>query len=298
MITYKKEACTGTLPLVDVFLVRWNSGEMRKIRDLKVGIIGFGNMGSALVSGLLTEKIVSPHNILVSDVRPQAQAGAKRQFRVRTSGNIRLARESNIIILAVKPQIIPKALEEIRDVLTPRKILISIAAGVTTRKIESFFPGVPVPVIRVMPNLPVKVRKGIIAYAFGRYGKGKGRLVEKLFSPVGKVIPVPEDKMDAITALSGSGPGYLFYWAEILEKICRKKGFSGETARLIPGYLLAGAGEMLLASRQAPADLKKAVSSPGGTTLAGLRVLEKRKLPQIWKSAVSAAEKRSKELAR
>jgi len=265
---------------------------------MTIGVIGFGNMGRALVEGLVEEKVVRPGDILVADERPAAVAEAKRRLRCRAADNRTAAAESDVLILAVKPAQMAGVVAGVRDVLRPRTVVVSIAAGIRTREIERMLGGLKNPVVRAMPNLAVTVRAGFVAWSPGKTAHGKERLVRRLFSPVGTVLAVPETKMDAVTALSGSGPGYLFYLAEIIEDVCRAKGFAAGTARAVSSLLLIGAGRMLAASDEPARALKERVCSKGGTTLAGLSVMEERDLAGIVRAAVDAAERRSRELSR
>jgi len=209
-----------------------------------------------------------------------------------------LCEKSDIIIIAVKPNQVENILNEIKDNLSPNKLLISIAAGISTKKIEKFFKNLKIPVIRVMPNLPIKVRSGIIGYSCGKYSKGKEKIIEEIFTPLGEVFKIKEEKMDLITAISGSGPGYFFYIAEIIEKICRKKGLDANISKTISKSLLFGTGKMLLETNYSAKKLKEMVSSPGGTTLAGISVLKNKKIEKILKETIESAEKRSRELSK
>ena len=256
---------------------------------MKLGIIGCGHMGGALLDGLLAKKILPASRIYVSDARPDLLRTLKKKYAVHTCGNQALAESCSVIILAVKPVQIPDVVAEIRDLLTPKKVLLSIAAGVTTRRIENILAPRKIPVIRLMPNLAAKVRKGVIVFSPGRYAKQHNRLAFSLFSAVGKTLLIPERLMDAATAISGSGPGYIFHFAEIIHDICLKKGFSKEAARLLAGHVFEGAGAMLAASEESPRRLKEMVSSPGGTTLQGLSVFALRRLDRIFEEAINAA---------
>jgi len=267
-------------------------------QNLKLGVIGCGNMGRSLIEGIISEKVVSPVNIFVSDVNSSVLIRVKKKIKVRTGTNKEITKKSDVVILAVKPIRVENVLTEVKKDLNSKKVLVSIAAGVSTSKIESILSGLKIPVIRVMPNLPVKVKSGIVAYSPGKYAKEKGKIVENLFSSVGEVFKINENKMNAITAISGSGPGYIFYLAEIIGKICIQKGFSGKISRVISTNLIYGSGKMLIESCEDPETLKKMVSSPGGTTLVGLRIFEKKKFRAIFKEVVDAAEKRSRELSK
>ena len=260
----------------------------------KLGVIGFGNMGKALIEGIIEKKVVKKNKIIVSDKDKKKLKNAEK-LGVKTGKNREVAEKSDIIILAVKPDQMKHVLSEIKDVLNEKKILISIAAGISTKKIEKTIEK-KIPVIRVMPNLNVKVKEGIIFYCPGRYGKGLDRKVEELFSPVGIVLKEKENLFDTITAISGSGPGFIFYFAEQFKKVCMEKGFGRKKANLIASYLFYGSGKMMTDTKIEPEKLREMVSSPGGTTLAGLSVFEKKNFPEIFRKVIEKAEERSKQL--
>ncbi|MCD6407865.1 pyrroline-5-carboxylate reductase [bacterium] len=262
----------------------------------KLGVIGFGNMGKALIEGIIEKKVVKKNKIIVSDKDKKKLKNAEK-LGVKTGKNREVAEKSDIIILAVKPDQIKYVLSEIKDVLNEKKILISIAAGISTKKIEKTIEK-KIPVIRVMPNLNVKVKEGIIFYCPGKYGKGFEREIEKLFSPVGIVLKEKENLFDTITAISGSGPGFIFYFAEQFKKVCMEKGFGRKKANLIASYLIYGSGKMMTETKIEPERLREMVSSPGGTTLAGLSVFEKKNFPEIFRKVIEKAEERSKQLRR
>lgn len=261
-----------------------------------IGVIGCGNMGSILVDAIVSNGIFPPSSIYISDVREKRLKKLEKEFGVIPLDSKTLTEKSEIVIIAVKPYDVKDVITEIKDNLFPSTTLISIAAGISTKKIEKYLSGKNIPVIRVMPNINVKVKAGIIPYCAGRYRKGSCGIAEKIFSPLGIVFKLPESKFDLITAISGSGPGFLFYIAECIKKICREKGLPGKQATLITQYLFYGSGRMLFESKQQPEKLKAAVTSPGGTTQAGLDVFEKEKFPFILRKVIDSAEKRSKEI--
>jgi pyrroline-5-carboxylate reductase len=268
---------------------------VKKADNFRLGIIGCGNMGRALLTGVITNKVLPAGDIYVSDIEKEKLAGLKG---IRKTTNKKAAEKAEVIIIAVKPDKVEKILKEIAELLTGKKILISIAAGISTGKIESLLAGKKIPVIRVMPNLNAKVKAGIFAYCGGRYAAGTEKFIEKIFSPSGVVLKLPEELFDTITAVSGSGPGYLFYIAEIIKEICMAKGIKAEDAKKIVSFLLLGTGKMLLETGEAPEKLKKMVCSPGGTTIEGLKILEKRNLAGILNQAIKKAEERSKQLSK
>jgi len=261
-----------------------------------IGIIGCGNMGSILVDAVISEGLYPPSLVYISDTRTEKTDKLKRALRVIPSDNRTIAENSEVVIIAVKPDKVKDIVTEIKGFLTPFTLLISIAAGLSTSKIEKFIGKKPVPVIRVMPNINVKVKAGIIAYCTGRYARKYDRIVEKTFSPLGVVFKLPENKFDIITAISGSGPGFLFYIAECIKKICREKGLTEKQSAIITKYLFYGSSKMLFETGEEPKILKDMVTSPGGTTLAGLEAFEKGNFPSLLKKVIERAEKRSKEL--
>ncbi|MCM8761712.1 MAG: pyrroline-5-carboxylate reductase [Candidatus Omnitrophica bacterium] len=261
-----------------------------------IGIIGCGNMGSILVDAVLSAGLYHPSTVYVSDIRKEQTDRLKNDFGVSSADNRTTAERSDVIIIAVKPDKVKDVITEIREALTPSKVLISIAAGVSTKKIEQFIRKMPVSVIRVMPNINVKVKSGIIVYCTGRYARKNCKIAEKIFSPLGIVLKLPESKFDIVTAISGSGPGFLFYIAESIKRICRENGFSESQSATITKYLFYGSAKMLFETGIEPEKLKAMVSSPGGTTLAGLEVFEKGKFPYLLKKVIEKAESRSREL--
>ncbi|MCX8082841.1 MAG: pyrroline-5-carboxylate reductase [bacterium] len=261
-----------------------------------IGIIGCGNMGSILIDAIVSTGLYPPSSVYVSDVRKQNVNKIKKKFGVLSSDNRNLTEKSDIIIIAVKPNNVKDVISEIKDILTPSKVIISIAAGLSTEKIEKIIGKKAIPIIRVMPNINVKVKAGIIAYCNGRYAKKYCKIVEDIFSPLGIVLKLPERMFDTITAISGSGPGFLFYIAETIQKIAEEKHLTRKQSALIVKYLFYGSAKMLFDTGIEPAILKSMVTSPGGTTLAGLEVFEKEKFPSLLKRVIERAEKRSKEL--
>jgi len=270
----------------------------KKAPGIKLGIIGCGNMGRALLEGLLSQKVLPRRHLLVSDVEASVSEAIQRQFKVKATDNRQLAAACQVLVVAVKPHQVGPVLEEVKECLSRKTLIFSLAAGVSTRFLERTLAPERIGVVRLMPNILVKIRQGVIAYCPGRYATGVDLLVKRIFSPLGKVIKIKESQMDTFTAISGSGPGYLFYLAELLEEIARKRGFSQQTVREIIATQFTGTGLMLAASSQPAKTLKEKVCSPGGTTLAGLAVLEQEKLSSVLEKAIQAAEKRSRQLTR
>ena len=238
-----------------------------------IGIIGAGNMGMAIASRIKGKVLLSDKNKRISD-------------------NSSVAEGSDIIILAVKPQDIRDVLKEIRP-YAGKKLIISIAAGVTTLSIEKAL-GPKARVIRVMPNMPAMVAKGISAISRGRFsGSNDLRTAFRIFSGLGEVIEVKEKMMDAVTSVSGSGPGYYFLFTHLLARAARANGFGKGLAMKLAKATFIGAAELARQSDLSMEELVKKVASKGGTTEAALKVFRQEKLEAIIKKAVKAAAHRS-----
>jgi pyrroline-5-carboxylate reductase len=268
------------------------------LKSRKIAIIGGGKMGSIIAQGLINHKITSAKNITVTDIDAVRLDFLRSSMKLRvSSNNEKTVKSANIIILAVKPQNMIATLQEISTVVNKSMIVISIAAGITTNFIEkSLAKGVRV--VRVMPNTPALVGEGTAAVAAGRYAKaGDVKLTRAIFDAVGVSHEVEEKLMDAITALSGSGPAYFFLIIEALIEAGFKTGLSRDLAKKLTVQTMLGAARLCLESDKEPALLREMVTSPGGATAAGLKVMEEKEIRKIISSAVEAATKRSRELA-
>jgi len=252
-----------------------------------IGIIGAGNMGMAIASGMR-------HRVLVSDIDSSKLRLVKNILISIASNNIELSRRSDIIILAVKPQDIKTVLKEIRPYVKT-KLIISIAAGVKTGFIEGFLGKVRV--VRVMPNMPAVVGKGISAITGGRFtAKNDFKIATGIFSKLGEVVEVREGMMDAVTAVSGSGPAYYFLFTYLLQKAAEANGLKKDLAEKLAIATFAGAAAIAKSKGLSMEELIKKVASKGGTTEAALTIFGKRKLEAIIKEAVKQAMHRSKQL--
>lgn len=258
------------------------------LKNKTIGFIGAGNMAEALIRGLLAKKALPASSIIATDVRPERLEELRKAFGIRAGKP-----EVDIIILAVKPQQMSDALAQV----TGEHLLISIAAGITTSRIEKEIDGKP-RVVRAMPNTPALVGAGAAALCKGRYADDNDLAVaEAILGAVGTTVRVEENLMDAITALSGSGPAYIFYVTEAMIKAGVKAGLSEEMASKLAKQTVFGAAKLLVESDESPATLRQKVTSPGGTTQAALTVMNDRKLAEIFVDAVAAAAKRSRELS-
>ena len=264
----------------------------------KIGFLGAGNMAGALIKGLLSAKLYRSQDILVSDALPQQLRKIKRAYKVDgVKSNREVVRESQTIVLAVKPQILPSVLEEIQPEVMKHNLFISIAAGVPLRRLEPGL-GEKARVIRVMPNTPALLAKGMTVIVRGSKAKAQDeKLALTLFRGVGEALAIKDEAlMDPVTGLSGSGPAYVYLFAEALITGGINEGLSSAVATQLTLQTLEGAVAMLKETGKEPKELREMVTSPGGTTLAGLSCLAKGRFTSTVSSAVSAATRRSREL--
>jgi len=263
----------------------------------RLAFVGGGNMAEAMIRGLLAAKLMAPDDLLVSDVREERLAYLKETYRVHTSAsNPEVASKAEVVLLAVKPQIMGEVLDGLIDVINGDKLIVSIAAGITTTFISDRFPGT-VRVIRVMPNTPALVLEGASALTRGNHATLDDlEIAKRLFRAVGKVVIIEESLMDAITGLSGSGPAYIFLIIDALSDAGVKVGLPRDVAQLLAAQTVLGAARMVLDTKKHPGELKDMVTSPGGTAIVGLHTLEQGGLRTTLINAVEAATRRSKEL--
>lgn len=264
----------------------------------KVAILGGGKMGGILARGMITRKLLSPQNVIVADIDPERLNELRSSLKLRVTGDNRQAvKEADIVVLAVKPQNFPVLLKEIRQSANSSKLFISIAAGVTTDSIEKLLAKKP-RVLRVMPNVAALAGEGAAAVAKGHFArKDDVRYALAMLGAVGLAVEVEEKLMDAVTGLSGSGPAYCFVIIEALADAGVQLGLGRELAEKLAAQTMLGAARLCLQGSYHPAQLKNMVTSPGGTTAAGLRVLEEGKIRATMTGAVEAAAKKAKELA-
>lgn len=260
-----------------------------------IGFIGAGMMASALMDGLNTAKIVSPSDITCSDVWPTALERAGAKGYNTTTDNAKLTKDSKTaVVLAVKPNVIPDICREIASV-DSNALIISIAAGVTLGQLESYLPGKRV--VRVMPNTPCMVGETAAGFALGKNCNDNDReIVKILFGSVGLAMEVKEYLLDAVTGVSGSGPAYVFQFIEALSDGGVRCGLPRDVATQLAAQTCKGAAEMVLKTGTHPGKLKDGVTSPGGTTIAGVDALEQGGLRATVISAVKATTKRSMQL--
>ncbi len=268
------------------------------LKDKIIAIIGTGNMGEALVSGLIGSKSSRPQNIICTDIRPDTLRSIKANYKVRTTtSNLRAVDEADIVIYAVKPQIMATTLTETASKLDMSKLVISIAAGVPLAAMEACI-SKDLRLIRVMPNIAAAVKESATAIAAGGHAtKDDVRLALEIFNSIGQTIFLKENYlMDAITGLSGSGPAYIFLIVDALADAGVKMGLARQDALFLAAQTVLGAAKLLIETQEHPGQLKDRVTSPGGTAIAGLATLESGGLRTTLINAVEAATHRSKEL--
>jgi pyrroline-5-carboxylate reductase len=267
------------------------------LKNKQVGILGTGNMGEALIRGLLYGHLCRPEQIFCSDVRAERLKAIREKYGVKsTSHNVEVVKQSDIVILAVKPQIMKQVVEEIAKHLDLSKLIISIAAGVPLDAIEACARK-DLKLIRVMSNICVSVREGVSAIAGGKHALKEDLMMAKtIFDSVGKSLFIEENLLDAVTGLSGSGPAYIFLIIDALADAGVKVGLSRDDALILAPQTVLGAAKMLIETGEHPGKLKDMVTSPGGTAIAGLHTLEEGGLRTTLINAVEVATQRSKAL--
>ncbi len=266
----------------------------------KVGFIGFGRMGSALVHGALSSNVLKVDQITAFDVDLVARQKIKKQRLTLAKSAVEVVQSSDLIFLCVKPQQMGDLVKSLGAALKKKgekKCFASIAAGISLKDLEKSL-GVGVPVLRVMPNTPALIGAGMSVFCLGRSATEKHKAdVETILKSVGEAALVSEDKMDAVTAVSGSGPAYGFYLAEAMIEAGVELGLSEELAERLVRQTLYGAGLMLKKSDETAKNLRLHVTSPGGTTAAAVAEFENKGFKTIVSAALYSAAERSKELS-
>ncbi len=266
----------------------------------RIAVIGAGNIGAALIGGILKGGVAEPSHVIAT-VRTQERAqelSARYSITVTAGSNREAAEASELVILAVKPPTLPRVLEEIREALRGDQILISLAAAFPISLIERIIQR-SMPVFRAMPNIPVVVEEGATAIASNAHGSAAQRqLVENIFRAVGVVAFVEEDQMHAVTALSGSGPAYIYMIIEALIAGGLKMGLSREISTRLAEQTVLGAAKLVRETMLHPAVLKDQVITPGGVTISAIHELERHGLRAMLISAIETATHHSQKLTR
>lgn len=266
-----------------------------------IAILGTGSMGGAILSGLLSPSVSVDGGIRVTN-RTEEKARMLRSDAVTSlatdvdaDANRTAVVGASVVLVAVKPHMVADLLREVAGALEPGAIVVSVAAGVTIHTMESIVPNA---VLRAMPNTPATVGLGVTGLSAGaRVSDEQLAEASAIFETVGSVLVVPEEKIDALSTISGSGPAYVFYLIEQLTRTAVGLGFTEDEARLMVEQTFRGASELLAVAGEKPAELRRRVTSPNGTTERAIGVLEEARLSEIFDRATAAALDRAKELA-
>jgi pyrroline-5-carboxylate reductase len=265
----------------------------------ELGIIGAGQMAEAIVRGLLRSGLYRPEQLIAADVSDGRRQLFSKELGIKAvTDNADAARDAKVLLLSVKPYQMQEVLAGIGAVLRPDTLVISIAAGVRASSIEKHLGGAGRwRVVRSMPNTPMLVGEGMVAIAKGGHATDADlATARRVFEASADVIEVDEDKIDAVTAMSGSGPAYFFYVVEQMIRAGIDMGLTAEQAHRLASKTALGAARMLLTSPDSPQELRRKVTTPNGTTHAAISTMEERGMGDIIRDAVRAAERRSKEL--
>ena len=273
------------------------------MQETTVAILGCGSMGTAILTGMLHHGI-NPTQVKVTAKRTESAEALAKKHKVtayateyQPNANNLAVEGAQLVLLAVKPAYITEVLDQVSSVLREDALIVSVAAGVTTETIEQHVPK-GVAVVRAMPNTPALIGKGVTGISAGsRVSQEQLALVDELFSAVGKTLVIPEEQIDALSTISGSGPAYVFFFIEEFIKAAMALGFSQEEAYLMVSETFLGAAALLVKTQADPADLRRQVTSPNGTTMKAVAVMEEANLDELFIKATSAALARAKEIA-
>ncbi len=269
-------------------------------REVKLGFIGLGNMASAVIGGILKEGIAAPEDIIGSAKTKETAEKKAKEFGIEVcTENGKVAEQADVLVLAVKPQFFPEVISEIRDILGKETLVISVAAGKTIKYIEEQFGGSGngLKLIRCMPNTPALVLEGCTGFCVNGYvNQEEKELAERLFCSFGKAIEVPERLMDTVGSVSGSSPAFVFMFIEALADGAVAEGMPRAQALEFAAQAVLGSAKLVLESGMHPGELKDMVCSPGGTTIQGVRTLEKGGMRSAVMEAVIACAEKSKKL--
>ncbi len=269
------------------------------LQSKKVAIIGVGKIGGTLISGLIRNKIIKKENLAGSTAHQESSTQAEKRYGIKMyRDNAALVKGRDIVILAVKPQTIKKVLSEIKAALSEDQLIITLAAATTTKFIEENL-GKQIPVVRAMPNTACLVNAGMTVLCPGQFAKETHiEMAKRIFVPVGLVTVIDnEELMDAVTALSGSGPAYAYIIIESLAEGGVKTGLPRELATILAAQSLMGGAKMVLETKEHPAKLKDEVTTPAGVTIDGIMELEDGGIRVTLIKAVDRATEKSKELS-
>lgn len=265
---------------------------------MRLGFIGCGNMATAMMQGMIQNKIIASEEILASDASPTTLDMAKKKFNIQTTNsNVEVATSVDVLVLAVKPQYYPQVIEEISEDIKKTTLIITIAAGQTLKRVESLFERT-LKIVRTMPNTPALVSEGITAVcANDQVTQEDMELVMKLLSGIGKTELVTENLMDAVVAVSGSSPAYVFVMIEAMADAAVAEGMPRDKAYRFAAQAVLGSAKMVLETKLHPGQLKDMVCSPGGTSIEAVRVLEEKGFRSSIIEAMKACADKSRKLS-
>jgi pyrroline-5-carboxylate reductase len=269
------------------------------LKNQTIAVVGAGHMAGAMIGGMVRSKLVPAKSIVATRRSPEALAELQKKWGVRTTtDNKKAVAEADIVILAVKPQMAKKVLLELAGTIRAEQLVISVMAGITTASIAKSL-RVDCPIVRAMPNTPCLVDAGATAIAAGAHASEKDlERAESVFKSVGLVVALPESALDAVTGLSGSGPVYIYMVIEAMIDGGVKMGIPRAVAAKLAAQTVYGAAKLVLETGKHPAVLKDEVTTPGGTAITAIHVLESKGLRSVLIDGVEAATKRSQELSR
>ncbi len=264
----------------------------------KIGFVGAGKMASALIEGAIAKKLYKKRQIIASCRSENTQKMVSERLGIEcTLDNAEVFKQSDVIILAVKPQQIENILVTNSDNISSKKLLISVAAGVKIATLESYVPDCRI--VRVMPNICSTVLEGASSYTLGtKATKEDGALIRKILEAVGFAFEIPEKDIDAVTGLSGSSPAYMFMVIDALADAGVKLGLSKDLSLELAIQTMLGAAKTAKETGRSPEELKQSVCSPGGTTIEGVKVLEEAKIHDAFVEAVKASAEKSKKMSK
>lgn len=261
----------------------------------KIAVIGAGSMAEALISGIVENRLISSDNIWVTNRSNQEKLNQiKEQYRVQGTYELeKLLNDATIVILAMKPKDVGSAIAQIKPYLTDHLLIVSLLAGVSMRSIEMLAEK-SIPIVRAMPNTSAAIGQSATALAANSIVSDKQlEMVKTMFNTVGLTVCVTESQLDAVTGLSGSGPAYIYYLIEAMEKSAAEIGLEGELAQQLIVQTLIGAAGMVSKSTKPPKQLRQEVTSPGGTTEAGLRILKEHQVQEAFIQCIKEATAQS-----
>lgn len=264
------------------------------LNDINIGFIGGGAMAEAILAGMLKVGLIKAEHLFVADHKIARCEELHKKYGVHTCLDAKdFSNKIKILILAIKPQVADIAMMDLQLATKAETVVVSVVAGLSIQAIEAYFKKQAV--LRVMPNTPVAVGEGMSVISLGTQAtEDTGQMVKKIFSAVGQALILPESTMNAVTGLSGSGPGYAFVMIDALADAGVKTGLPRKTAITLAAQTLLGAAKMVLETGVHPAELRDMVTSPGGTTIAGIHVMEQRGVRAALIDAVEASAIKSK----